>query len=230
MFLFIKDISIPQHLLFAQYLSEKMNKELVVKESSDFTHTKNDSDFADTLQGLSADLIFISCRCQKRVVQKWLNLSRQLRIPYIFLTDIMAIPQEIATILTPVSMFEEEVHKAQFAAHISRYTNATILLLTAHDYGSKAQNNTNKITTLFDKMNVKYEKIQAHKDSFKLQKEIIDHKFTSENPYQISLITASRDYGLDDIFFGPQERHTICNSLVPTMLINPRGDLYSLCD
>ena len=36
--------------------------------------------------------------------------------------------------------------------------------------------------------------------------------------------------GLDDIIFGPKERKIIKNIDIPTMLINPRGDLYALCD
>ena len=48
--------------------------------------------------------------------------------------------------------------------------------------------------------------------------------------YNVSLlmISASRDYGLDDILFGPKELKVI-KSTVPVMVINPRGDLYALC-
>jgi len=44
------------------------------------------------------------------------------------------------------------------------------------------------------------------------------------------MLTASRDYGLDDLIFGPPERHVITRSNVPVMLTNPRGDLFDLCD
>jgi hypothetical protein len=43
------------------------------------------------------------------------------------------------------------------------------------------------------------------------------------------IISASRDYGLDDIFFGPKELKVIRQSPVPVMVINPRKDLYTLC-
>jgi len=35
---------------------------------------------------------------------------------------------------------------------------------------------------------------------------------------------------LDDILFGPPERKAIQRALVPVMLVNPREDLFSLCD
>ena len=41
---------------------------------------------------------------------------------------------------------------------------------------------------------------------------------------------ASREYGLDDWLFGPPEQYVICHSPVPVMLVNPRADLFSLCD
>ena len=45
----------------------------------------------------------------------------------------------------------------------------------------------------------------------------------------IAIITASREYGLDDIIFGPKELHIIKKSEIPLMVLNPRGDLYVLC-
>ena len=44
------------------------------------------------------------------------------------------------------------------------------------------------------------------------------------------IVSASRDYGLDDILFGPKESHVVKKSNIPVLLVNPRGDLYALCD
>ena len=35
---------------------------------------------------------------------------------------------------------------------------------------------------------------------------------------------------LDDIIFGPKEQHMVKKSEKPVLLVNPRGDLYALCD
>ncbi|HRG03930.1 MAG TPA: universal stress protein, partial [Paludibacteraceae bacterium] len=69
---------------------------------------------------------------------------------------------------------------------------------------------------------------KAQSDSFKLDKEAV--KAARENDYGIVIISASRDYGLDDLLFGPKEYHLIRRSDVPLLLVNPRGDLYTLCD
>ncbi len=65
----------------------------------------------------------------------------------------------------------------------------------------------------------------ARTDSMSLYKEV-----TTVRNTDMIVWTASRDYGLDDLLFGPAERKIILRSAVPVALLNPRGDLYSLCD
>ena len=175
----------------------------------------------------SIDMLFFGCRNEKRTVQRVLDSARSLRLPYAFLTDTM-VAKPIYKILLPITMLEEEVHKSQIAAHIARYHNAELMLLQAKDYGSKAQQNTQKTEQVLKKFNLQYEVIVAEKDSFNLYKETTDRQ--AEWNTDIIIQTASRDYGLDDILFGPPERHIIRQSRVPVVIVNPRGDLYTLCD
>lgn len=137
-------------------------------------------------------------------------------------------------LLVPVSMLEEEVYKAEMCTYIARKTGAHIILLKAHDYGSHARQNTNRIITHLRSVaertgeNITYEVVEAKKDSFSLIREASERQ--RDFQHDLLVLTASRDYGLDDILFGPPERHAIRHSLVPVMLINPREDLFSLCD
>ena len=99
---------------------------------------------------------------------------------------------------------------------------------------SHAQQNTNRIITHIRTVaertgeNITYEVVEAKKDSFSLIREASERQ--RDFQHDLLVLTASRDYGLDDILFGPPERHAIRHSLVPVMLINPREDLFSLCD
>ena len=65
----------------------------------------------------------------------------------------------------------------------------------------------------------------ARSDSMSIYKEVMNVRGTD-----MIVWTASRDYGLDDLIFGPAERKLILRSVVPIALLNPRGDLFSLCD
>jgi nucleotide-binding universal stress UspA family protein len=129
-------------------------------------------------------------------------------------------------------MLEEEVYKAEICTYLARKTGAHLILLRANDYGSKAKRNIQRIITHIQTISertgeaISYEERVAKGDSFSIHKELHNHP---SNP-QLVLLTASREYGLDDWLFGPPEQYVIRHSNVPVMLINPRADLFSLCD
>ena len=179
------------------------------------------------------DIRLIECENNGRTIQRHLNECREERRPYVFITNTMNI-KPLHRMLVPVSMLEEETYKAEICTYLARKTGAHIILLQANDYGSHARNNVNRIIThiktVMDKTGetISYEVVLARKDSFKLIAEASERQ--RDFQHDILILTASRDYGLDDILFGPPERHAIRKALVPVMLVNPREDLFSLCD
>ena len=192
------------------------------------------------------DIKLIECANDKRTIQRYLNESREDRRPYVFVTNTMTV-KPLRRLLVPVSMLEEETYKAQICTYLARKTGAHIILLQANDYGSHARQNVNRIVTHIEKVNehiqqslmtndqsastdhpVSYEIVLARKDSFKLVQEAAERQ--RDFQHDLLILTASRDYGLDDILFGPPERKAIQRALVPVMLVNPREDLFSLCD
>lgn len=210
------------HRQFAQDLTQKAGREFLQID------TLPTEDIEEWLEQTEVDLLFVSCQNKSRVVQRWLNRLRELRIPYMFLTDTMQKVRLPKILLLPVSMLEEEVYKAHISANIARFTGAETVLLKAHDYGSKAMQNTQKIQTVFEQFGLPIEVQEGHTDSFHVAREAVErHRdFTQD----MLVLTASRDYGLDDIIFGPIERHCIMQSRCPVLLVNPRGDLFALCD
>lgn len=179
------------------------------------------------------DIKLIECENKARTIQGHLNASREERRPYVFVTPTMTV-KPLRRLLVPVSMLEEETYKAEICTYLARKTGAHIILLQANDYGSHAQQNVNRIITHIEKVNerietpVTYEVVMARKDSFSLTKEASERQ--RDFQHDLLILTASRDYGLDDILFGPPERKAIQRALVPVMLVNPREDLFSLCD
>lgn len=179
------------------------------------------------------DIRLIECVNDKRTIQKHLNECREERRPYVFVTNTMNI-KPLHRLLVPVSMLEEETYKAEICTYLARKTGAHIILLQANDYGSHARQNVNRIVTHIKAVmertgeNISYEVAQAKKDSFSLVREASERQ--RDFRHDLLILTASRDYGLDDILFGPPERKAIQRALVPVMLVNPREDLFSLCD
>ena len=191
----------------------------------------------DMIWDNNEDIRVVECANKTRDIQLLLNDCREERRPYVFLTSTMTV-KPLRRLLVPVSMLEEETYKAEISTYIARKTGAHIILLQANDYGSHARQNVNRIVTYIEKANerlkktdqppITYEIVMARKDSSALTQEAGERQ--RDFQHDLLILTASRDYGLDDILFGPPERKAIQHALVPVMLVNPREDLFSLCD
>ena len=180
------------------------------------------------------DIIKRECANNPRAIQQVLNECRELRTPYVIITPSMREITAIRRILVPVSRLEEETYKAEICTYLARKTGAHIILMQANDYGSRAIQNVGKMVAHIESVSerigteISYEVVKARKDSGKVNREASERQ--RDFVPDLIILTASREYGLDDIFFGPQERHVIQRALVPVMLVNPREDLFSLCD
>ena len=186
------------------------------------------------------------CDGTRRGVQQVLDACREERRPYLVIKDNCSAQQSccsevqngstLSSILVPVTMLEEEVYKAEICTYLARKTGAHLILLRANDYGSKAKRNTQRIITHIQTIaertgeTITYEERVAKGDSFHIHKELHQLPITNNQYPNLILLTASREYGLDDWLFGPPEQYIIRKSEVPVMLVNPRADLFSLCD
>ncbi|MBQ5625743.1 MAG: universal stress protein [Paludibacteraceae bacterium] len=188
------------------------------------------------------------CDGTRRGVQQVLDACREERRPYVITTPNSLIASSpslptkgelegaLTSILVPITMLEEEVYKAEICTYLARKTGAHLILLRANDYGSKAKQNTQRIITHIQTIaertgeTITYEERVAKGDSFHIHKELHRYPITDNRYPDLILLTASREYGLDDWIFGPPEQYVIRHSQVPVMLINPRADLFSLCD
>ncbi len=224
--LYLNYLNIEQHRQWVKELTEKLNREYY--EITPATDNFNLSEIDDFCDNNGVDLLFVSCRNQRSAVQHLLDNFRSLRLPYCFITETMRHIRPLQNILLPVSMLEEEFHKTELTQHLVRFTAAKVTILQANDYGSHAEKNVNKIRTALLQRNIMPTVEKAKKDSFRLNKEAAE---CAKDYFADALIlTASREYGLDDLLFGPQERYAILHSYCPVFLLNPRADLYSLCD
>jgi len=157
-----------------------------------------------------------------------LKICRELRVPYVLTKKNDNLNYTFNKILVPVTFLVEDKEKGPYSANMGRFANSEITLMKAKDYGTKAEKNTESIRLLYDKFNLKYDFKEAKKDSFAVEKEAI--QIANNENYDMVIISASREYGMDDIFFGPKELHAYNQTKhVPVMMINPRADLYVLC-
>ncbi len=208
-------------------VTENELKELLPDAQITVRNSKSDT-ISSVCEELEASFLFIQMRNGRtKAIRNMLNDCRDLRIPYLFYKDSFG-TLNLKKVILPIGFLEEELEKAQFAAAFGRFCNSEIKMLQANDYGSKAATNAEKMKSLFDKFDFKYTLEKATKDSFKVEVESI--QVAEKEHAGMIIVSASRDYGLDDILFGPKEYHVVKKSDVPVLLVNPRGDLYTLCD
>ncbi len=195
-------------------------------ENQLFVRNSKKQNLVEVCEELDASFLFIQLSNSK-LIRAGLNECRDLRIPYLFFKDTFS-ELDLQKVILPVGFLEEEMEKAQFASAFGRFCGSEIKMLLANDYGSKAATNAEKMKALFDKFDFRYTLDQATKDSFKVEIESI--QFAENEKAGIIIVSASREYGLDDIFFGPKEYKVVKKSPIPVLLVNPRADLYALCD
>lgn len=207
----------------ASALAKMLGKEYAI---ADFDTCLNQLN--DYCEENEVSFLFIQLTENKpRKIQQMLNACRDLRIPYLLFKNSFENLQT-EKILLPVNFLEEEVEKAQFASAFGRFCNSEIYMLQANDYGTKAATNVARMQELFNKFDLNVQVEKAKGDSFKVDKDAVNKAI--ELKAGLIIITASRDYGLDDILFGPREQHLIRKSSIPLLIVNPRADLYALCD
>ncbi|MEI6754493.1 MAG: universal stress protein [Paludibacter sp.] len=188
----------------------------------------NSKSLVEVCEAEEASFLFIQLPDgQTNSIRRLLNDCRELRISYLFYKDSFKV-LDLTKVILPIGFLEEELEKAQFASAFGRFCDSEVIMFLANDYGSKAATNAGKMKELFDKFDFKYTLEKATKDSFKVEAESI--QVAEKERAGIIIVSASRDYGLDDILFGPKEYHVVKKSPVPVLLVNPRGDLYALCD
>lgn len=159
---------------------------------------------------------------QKTKIQPILDMTRGLRVPYLFVRQ----GQEFTCrqIALPVTRFLEDREKGPYCGSFARNFDSSITIFKPKDYGSAARQNIESIGNLLKTMNLKFNVTEGRKDSSGIEMEAV------ASDCDLCIIGASRDYGLDDIIFGPKERKILKHAKVPVLVVNPRGDLYPLCD
>ena len=182
-------------------------------------------DVAAVLEQLDASLLVVELT-KKMPVQSYLDAFRALRIPYLFVREGQT--PHFEKVALPISFLVEEKEKGPFAAAFGRFFHAQLVIFQPKDYGTKALQNIEAIKTLLESFQLNYDVRKAVKDSSGVEREAAN--WAAGGEAGLVLVSASREYGLDDLLFGSKERKILTRINVPILLINPRGDLYTLCD
>lgn len=220
---------------FSEYLGKSFNKKVIElgTGSTEYDKLALNPDL-DLVEKLTAEfdpvmvLFSYSAKTLKsrKLIKAFLNAFRELRVPYMGINVECKQTEGIKKILVPVGFLPEEKEKAPWSNSFIKYCKSEITLLKPSDRGTRSEKNVEFIEKVLGSYKNSCRIINGEKSSFGIEKEAVK-KYSEEN--DMFIISASRAYGLDDLFFGPKEYHVLLKSRKPVLIINPRDDIYVLC-
>jgi nucleotide-binding universal stress UspA family protein len=193
--------------------------------------------FNEIVPKINAILAIISYRNDLKnhpfSVPKLLKMFRKSRIPYLFVNKDIEDNLFYKKIILPIDSTKESKEKVLWASYFSRFNEAEVKVMTAHvkdEFFVRQLNNNQKfIRKIFDNFEVNFEIINTMEKEKDIDYYAI--RVAQEENAGLVIVLSTKSYGLLDLINGPKELTSIMNKWqIPILCLNPRDDLYVLCD
>lgn len=164
--------------------------------------------------------------------EKILKALSQARIPYIITQTALEHTNLYKRILLPIDSMKESKEKVLWASYFGRF-NTSFIQIFAGSYKDEylrrqLQNNLKFIRKMLTNFEVEYD-IDFHENKLNYDNAII--QFAQEKQCGMLLILAWPKGGLLGLISKPRELKWLkTEQKIPVMFLNPREDLYVLCD
>lgn len=157
---------------------------------------------------------------------------RELRIPLLVVQNKMPTINVFRHIVLPVDFTKESKEKASWAGYFGKLNSSFITVVhTEYKDGFlmvQIRNNLMLIKKLFNSLKTNYDLHKAEKVKYDIDRYAVS--YAKMKGAGLIIITATKDWGIDDYLLGPSEKKIITNEdQLPVMLVNPRDDLFVPC-
>jgi nucleotide-binding universal stress UspA family protein len=162
-----------------------------------------------------------------------LKIFHKSRIPYLFVNHPQANAELYKKVFLPIDSRKEAKEKVLWASYFARFNDAATVVMAASvkdEYLLRQLNNNLKfIKKIFGNLEIEYNVIRTAEKQNSIDDFAIRHAAEEKRGIVIALTTDS--YSLIDMLKGPKELSLILNKAqMPVLCLNPRDDLYVLCD
>ncbi len=162
-----------------------------------------------------------------------LQALKQSTIPFLFVSSADELHAQYRHCILPVDYRPEIKDAAIWASYFGRFNSSNILLLKASDKEATQQNainqHTQKITSLMNKTGVVSSINKSHCSSWGIQKGALERCLETSNSFLV-LLGSRNDSLLDRIIGSPEKRILKRAHGVPVLCVNPRRNIYVMCD
>ncbi len=164
-----------------------------------------------------------------------LRLFRQCKIAYLTVQQKLGNAHDYDRIAFGVDFRKESKDKLVWASYFARFNNSRLMMMHFHysDQGllNKWKNNVRFMDKLFANLGVTYTDQVVTGHALFPETIICDNAAQSGCGLLVSVTTDTRDLDVIEWVAGVAEHRTIRNSArMPVLYINPRNDIYVLCD
>lgn len=164
------------------------------------------------------------------------KLSKILRaspIPFLFVDEKQAAIPEYKKIILPIDLRKESKDAILWSSYFARFNSSLVDVLAATD---KVKENARSVTknllsvkNLFAKFNLGVKFFKGKKSSLKIQFEALEH--AAQSDADLLIILGSSYISFFDVIIGLPEKKILKKAGdLPVLVINPRKDMYILCD
>jgi len=164
---------------------------------------------------------------------QFIKETKQFKMPFLMVHSKEPHPEQSNVIYLPIGFRKEEKEKLIWASYFGRFNNSRIKVIKARESDSTARGRVTAhiqfAKKFFDQFNLDYEILNSSKSSFGITKEAL--QLAHDNKKGIVMICTTKHYGPEEEIIGPPELKVIKNrEQVPVFCVNPRKDLYILCE
>jgi hypothetical protein len=169
-------------------------------------------------------------------ISRYKDLSKILRespIPMLFVDENRAEIGDYKQIVLPIDVRKESKDAILWSSYFARFNQSTVRVVSAADKAKEnaqgVAGNLLSLKNLFGKFNLRADYIKGEKGSLQIQFEALDVARHSNS--DLLIILGSSYVSVFDMILGLPEKKILSRaSGFPVLVINPRKDMYILCD
>lgn len=220
-----------QRTTINQILSKK-NRELMERYSDVvFGSLTPKGTLSEIQEELGAEWDVVLFIAERKLFSKLQPALKEASIPFLFVTSKNNIADQYERVYLPVDYRREIKDCGIWASYFARFNDSNVNLCLANERGAqelRVKNNTASIKKLFRTIGHSISEHSTMRWSWYVNKATVRK---AEGEYALFIILGSRYDSLIDVMIGTPEkrilRHTESN---PVLFINPRKDMFVMCN
>lgn len=187
--------------------------------------------FEGIQESIGADWDVVLFVAERKNFRQLVSGLKEANIPFLFVTSNARLQEQYEKLILPVDFRREIKDCGIWASYFSRFLNSEVLLFAAKERGEEKRKidlNVMSIGKLFRSLGRSFQVEKNNRSSWFVQK---DSTKLEQTTNQFYIFLGSRyDSFADKLIGTPEKRILKYTNESPVLFVNPRKDMYVMCD